>query len=283
MSPSIFQPDLLTGKVAIVTGGGTGIGVAIARTLLHMGATVVLASRKPSNIEPAAEGLSAEFGREVHAIPCDIRDRERVRAFVGEVIERLGRIDVLVNNGGGQFMAPAETISDRGWDAVVATNLTGTWTMVRAVADQWMLKHGGSIVNITMLTKRGFPGMAHSVAARAGVDAMSRTLAVEWAPYGVRINCVEPGIIASSGLLNYPAGLELAHAIQAEIPMKRLGTCDEVASMVGFLASPAAAYTTGQTFIVDGGRTLWGHTWAVPDKPLPDVVIPVEPWQEGSD
>ncbi len=177
-------------------------------------------------------------------------------------------------------MAPAETISDKGWDAVIATNLTGTWTMTRAVADQWMLKNGGSIVNISMLTKRGFPGMAHSVASRAGVDAMSRTLAVEWAPYGVRVNCVEPGIIASTGLLKYPAGIEIAHAVQAEIPMKRLGTCEEVANTVSFLASPASAYTTGQTFIIDGGRTLWGHTWTLPEVELPEVKIPLEPWME---
>lgn len=281
MSRPTFQPDLLEGRVAVVTGGGTGIGIAIARTLGQMGATLVICSRKASNIEPAAEGLSEELGREVMGLTCDIRDREGVRAFVAEVIERLGRVDILVNNGGGQFLAPAETISDKGWDAVVATNLTGTWTMTRAVADQWMLKHGGCIVNITMLTRRGFPGMAHSVAARAGVDAMSRTLAVEWAPMGIRVNCVEPGIIASSGLLRYPAGRDMAHAIQAEIPMKRLGTCKEVADLVGYLASPAAAYITGQTLVVDGGRTLWGHTWTLPETELPEVEIPLEPWQQG--
>jgi len=280
MPPSIFQPDLLENKVAIVTGGGTGIGIAIARALGHMGATVVIASRKAKNIEPAAAGLSEELGREVIGLTCDIRDRERVRAFVGEVLERTGRIDVLVNNGGGQFMAPAETISDRGWDAVIATNLTGTWTLSRAVADQWMLANGGAIINITMLTQRGFPGMAHSVSARAGVDAMTRTLAVEWAPYGIRLNCVEPGIIASSGMLNYPGGRELAYEMQREIPMKRLGSCQEVAWQVAFLASPAGAYTTGQTFIVDGGRTLWGNTWAIPETEPPPVDIRLEPWQE---
>ena len=135
-----------------------------------------------------------------------------------------------------------------------------------------------------MLTQRGFPGMAHSVAARSGVEAMTRTLAVEWAGRGVLVNAVQPGIIASSGLRNYPAGIVLAQETQREIPLKRLGSCEEIAWMVAFLAGPAGAYITGQTLIVDGGRTLWGRTWPLPDpEPLPEVVLPTNPWEEEGD
>ena len=281
MSSRIFRDDLLTGEVAVVTGGGTGIGAFIAWELGRLGAEVVIASRKASHITPAAAALSAELGREVMGCVCDIRDRDSTAALVAAVLEKHGRIDVLINNGGGQFMSPAQRISPRGWDAVLATNLTGTWNLTRAVADAWMLAHGGRIINITMLTRRGFPGMAHSVAARSGVEAMTRTLAVEWASAGIRINCVQPGIIASSGMRSYPDGVNLARQLQAEIPLKRLGRGGEIAWMVALLAGPAGGYITGQVITVDGGRELWGKTWPVPDPPaLPEVVLDTLPWED---
>lgn len=278
---TLFRDDVLEGKVALVTGGGTGIGAAIARELGQQGATVVIASRKAANIEPAAAGLSEELGREVKGFICDIRDRDAVSRLVADTLAAHGRLDILVNNGGGQFMAPAETITPRGWDAVIATNLTGTWNLTRAAYDAWMGEHGGRVVNITMLTERGFPGMVHSVAARSGVEAMTRTLAVEWAGRNVLVNAVQPGVIASSGLRNYPAGLMLARETQREIPLKRLGSCEEVAWLVAFLAGPAGAYITGQTLIMDGGRTLWGRTWPLPDpEPIPEVVLPTNSWEQ---
>lgn len=281
MHSRIFRDDLLAGQVALVTGGGTGIGAAIARELATLGATVVIASRKAANVEPAAAGLSRETGRTVEGEVCDIRDRDAVAGLVARVMERHGRVDVLVNNGGGQFLSPAEGIPAKGFDAVVATNLTGTWNLTRAVADAWMLTHGGLIVNITMLTRRTFPGMAHSVAARAGVEAMARTLAVEWASRGIRVNNVAPGLIASSGLRNYPQGLDMIRQVQRSIPMKRLGSCDDVAWLVAYLASPAGAYVTGQTWTVDGGKELWGDWWPVPDpEELPEVEIPKASWEE---
>lgn len=287
MSPrlsSLFRPDLLAGQVALVTGGGTGIGAAIARELGALGADIVIASRKASNIEPAAGGLSKELGRPVTGLTVDIRDRDSVDAVVRTTMERHGRVDLLVNNGGGQFLAPAESITPKGFDAVVQTNLTGTWNLTRAVADAWMLQNGGRVVNITMLTSRGFGGMAHSVAARAGVEAMTRTLAVEWAPRGILVNAVAPGYIASSGLERYPAGLAWAKQLQGAVPLKRLGTCEEVAWLVAFLASPGGAYITGQTLTVCGGRSLWGDHWPLPDPdPLPDIQIPVEPWASGEE
>lgn len=281
MTSRIFRDDLLAGQVALITGGGTGIGAAIAREVGKLGATVVIASRKAEHIEPAAAGLSREIGRPVHGEILDIRDRAAIGAGVSRVLQAHGRIDLLVNNGGGQFFAPAEAITPNGWDAVVATNLTGTWNATRAVADAWMLANGGAIVNITMLAKRTFPGMAHSHAARAGVEALTRTLAVEWAPRNIRVNCVAPGYVASSGLRRYPAGLGLVEKMQQMVPMKRLATCEEIAWWVTFLATPAGAYVTGQTLTVDGGKELWGDYWPIPDPPdLGPVVVPREPWEE---
>jgi len=281
MTSRLFRSDMLRGKVVLITGGGTGIGAAIAREVGHAGATVVIASRKAEHIEPAAAGLSEEIGRKVHGVVCNIRDRDAVTACVEEVVGTAGSLDVLVNNGGGQFLSPAEQIRPKGWDAVIETNLTGTWNMTRAAADAWMLKNGGRVVNITMLTNRGFPGMTHSVASRAGVEAMTRSLSVEWAAKGIQLNCVQPGIIASNGMRNYPAGQQMAEAYQSEVPAKRLGTCEEVAWMVAFLAGPGGAYITGQILTVDGGRSLWGRTWPIPDPDvMPEVVLPVEPWEQ---
>jgi len=246
-----------------------------------MGARVAIGSRKQERIARAADGLSEELGQTVHGVTCDIRDRSSVSEAVASTIEHLGRLDILVNNGGGQFMSPAEAIRPKGWDAVVATNLTGTWNLTRAAADAWLLEHGGRVINITMLTTRGFPGMAHSVSARAGVEAMSRTLAVEWAPRGVTVNCVQPGIIATPGMRQYPFWEEVVKHAARSTPAKRLGTASEVAGLVGFLASPAGAFVTGQVMAVDGGRSLWGDGWPLSDpEPFPEVVIPDEPWEQ---
>jgi NAD(P)-dependent dehydrogenase (short-subunit alcohol dehydrogenase family) len=270
----VFRDGLLDGRVAVVTGGGTGIGAAIARELLALGAKVTIASRKESNVRPAAQHLGC--GWQV----CDVRDRDAVKRMVDATMGEHGRIDVLVNNGGGQFFSPAENITPNGWDAVVATNLTGQWNVTRAVADAWMLQHGGRIVSITMLAARNFGGMTHSVAARAGVEAMTRNLAVEWAGRGITVNAVAPGYIASSGLARYPAGLEFAKQMQSHVPMKRLGTCDDVAHMVAYLVGPGGDYVTGQTINVCGGRSIWGDHWPLPDpEPLPEVVVPKEPWE----
>jgi citronellol/citronellal dehydrogenase len=273
----IFRDDLFEGKVCLVTGGGTGIGAATARELAHLGATVVIASRKPEHIEPAAAGLSRQVSRTVHGDTVDIRDRASIDGLVGRTLERHGRVDLLVNNGGGQFFAPAETISPNGWNAVIATNLTGTWAMTQAVANAWMLEHGGSVVNVTMLTKRGFPGMTHSVAARAGVEAMTRNLAIEWAARNVQVNAIAPGLIASSGMRTYPSWQDLVARMVTTVPMKRYGTVDDVAWLVAYLASPAGSYITGQTLVVDGGKELWGDWWPIPD---PDPAVPVELQQE---
>jgi citronellol/citronellal dehydrogenase len=284
MSHPIFKSDLFKDKIALVTGGGTGIGAEIAYQFAILGAKVIIASRKEEKLQRAAQGLSDLTKGDVTGIACDIRDRESVDSLVQTVVNTHGKIDILVNNGGGQFMSSAEHIRPKGWDSVVATNLTGTWNLTQRVAQVSMLKTGGSIINITMLTHRGFPGMAHSVAARAGIEALTQTLSIEWALKGIRINCIQPGIIASSGMRNYPHGELIAAQTRPEIPMKRLGTCSEVAQLALFLASDSASYITGQIWAIDGGRSLWGRQWPLPNpKEMEPVVIPTWPWEENSD
>ena len=282
MTSRIFRDDLLQDAVAIVTGGGSGIGSAIAREMGFAGAKVVIASRKEDRIQAAAKGLSKELGRPVHGFAADIRNRDDVAQLVDYALQTFGRIDVLVNNGGGQFFSPAHAITPNGWDAVVATNLTGTWNMTQAVANGWMLENGGGkIINITMNTLRGFPGMAHSCAARSGVEGMTKTLAIEWAFANIQVNCIQPGVIASSGLRNYPDPEALVAKAQKAIPAKRLGTVEEIAWTTTWLSSLAGNYITGQIFTVDGGRELWGELWPIPDPdPMPSWSIPVEPWEK---
>ena len=277
----IFQENLLRGKVALVTGGGTGIGASIAYLFSSLGARVIIASRKQEKIEKAAKGLTEMTNNTVTPMVCNIRDREQIKDVTASIMNDFGAIDILVNNGGGQFMSPAEYIREKGWDAVLATNLTGTWDLSKAVAKAHMLKSGGSIINITMLTDRGFPGMAHSCAARAGVEGLTKTLAVEWATRGITVNAIQPGIIASNGMKNYPGWEGIANQVRSDIPMKRLGHCDDIANIVAFLASPAGRYITGQVWAVDGGRNLWGKTWPIPDpKELEPVDIQTWPWEE---
>lgn len=254
---SIFRARLFDERVIVVSGGGTGIGRAIARELAALGAHVVLCSRSPKHFERTRDEIVAEGGKAA-AIFCNIRDPESVEAFWAEVAREHERVDGLVNNGGGQFLSPAEAITPKGWNAVVETNLTGTFYMSRGALDAGMRTHGGAIVNIVMEMWRGFPGMAHSGAARAGVVNLTQTLALEWAQYGVRVNAVAPGIINSSGLKRYPEAIQAQLAgIAKEVPAQRMGSESEIASAVTFLLSPAATFISGTTLKVDGAGSLY--------------------------
>jgi citronellol/citronellal dehydrogenase len=194
----------------------------------------------------------------VTALACNIRDPEAVNAFFAEVVQRHGHVDALVNNAGGQFVSPAEAISPKGWQAVVETNLTGTWYMSRAALDASMREHGGAIVSIVMENWRGSPGVAHSGAARAGVMNLTQSLALEWAAYGVRVNAVAPGLIDSSGLKQYPEPVQAQlAAVARDVPAGRMGTESEVAAAVLFLLSPAATFISGTTLKVDGAGSLY--------------------------
>jgi len=259
-SQRVFAPNIFAGRVAIVTGGGSGIGLAAARQFVQLGARVAICGRTL----PKLDAARAELGdANVLAATCDIREPAQVESFVGNVIDKLGRIDILVNNAGGQFPSPAQLISTNGFLAVVRNNLVGTFTMSREVATKWMIGNGGGrVVNVTANTYRGFPGMAHTGAARAGVENLTMTLAVEWAQFGILVSAVAPGIVKSTGTAQYP--LQLIERGIAETPLKRAATCDEIAAAIVFLASPAAQYITGATLRIDGGQSLWGHTWEIP-------------------
>ena len=265
MYNSIFRPDLFAGQTIIVTGGGTGIGRAIAHELASLGAHVVVAARKEENLTRVREEITAAGGSASQYL-CNIRDEAQVIALFAQVLAERGRIDGVVNNGGGQFLSPAEHISRNGWHAVVETNLNGTFWMCREAFNQWMGEHGGAIVNIVSDMWRGFPGMAHSGAARAGVVNLTQTLAVEWAKAGVRVNAVAPGLIRSSGLMNYGDAMQpiIEQMVQHQ-PTKRMGSEGEVAAAVVFLLSPAAAYISGDTLRVDGAGSLWRHAWEIED------------------
>ncbi len=263
MVDTIFRDGMFEGEVAIVTGGGTGIGLAVARELGRLGAKIAICGRRPEPLAAAVKSLESE-GVEAFSRPTDIRKPEDVEAFVDAVKERFGRIDILVNNAGGQFPTPAQHLVPKGFEAVVRNNLLGTWTMTHAVANRAMIPaKRGRIVNITAQVTRGFPGMIHTGAARAGVENATKTLAVEWACHGIRVNAVAPGVIKTSGTAQYPP--ELMESSRKAIPLKRLGGEKEVSHLIVYLCSRAADYVTGQVFIIDGGQSLWSSGWPIDD------------------
>lgn len=270
---TIFRPGLFEGHVAIVTGGGSGIGFATALSLGELGAKVAICGRKEDKLVPAADKLRAA-GVEVFWKTCDIREPEQVAAFVDASGEALGRTTILVNNAGGQFPTFAETLPPKGWEAVIRNNLNGTFFMTSAVANKHLLPgKRGRVVNVIANIARGFPGMVHTGAARAGVENLTKTLAVEWAQHNVQVNAVAPGIIKTTGTNQYPP--ELVEQSRTRTPMKRLGTAGEVAELIVYLASDAAWFVTGATFAIDGGASLWGDNWPVPDGPFgePPAVV----------
>jgi citronellol/citronellal dehydrogenase len=253
---SIFKSDLFAGQVHVVTGGGSGIGRCIAHELVSLGAEVVLVGRKLEKLERVQAEL-AEAGGRAYVEALDIRDEPAVHGCIGRIVARSGRIHGLVNNAGGQFPSPLESISKRGFEAVVATNLTGGFLMAREVYLASMRDHGGAIVNMVADMWNGMPGMGHSGAARAGMVNLTKTAAFEWAGRGVRVNAVAPGYIASSGLDQYPEPMrQLILQLKDHVPLGRIGLEAEISSATCFLLSPAAAFITGITLPIDGGAPL---------------------------
>jgi citronellol/citronellal dehydrogenase len=245
---SPLAPDANAGKVALVTGGGTGIGRATAFELARTGAKVVVCGRRA---EPLEE-MQAELGEDCLAVPTDVREPEQVAALVDGALERFARIDVLVNNAGGQFLAPAEEISLKGWRAVHRLAVDAVWDLTRTVAERSMIPNkDGVVVFIGFSPRRGMAEMAHAAAARAAIENLAGSLALEWSAHGIRAVCVALGNIATEGLDGY--GLERVAEWEREVPLGRLGTPEEAAALIAFLASPGGGYVTGTTVVMDGG------------------------------
>jgi citronellol/citronellal dehydrogenase len=250
---SVFRPGLFEGRVVLVTGGGTGLGRCTAHELASLGAQVVIAARRQEPLDRTAAEI-AEAGGRCSTATVNIRDERAVEALIATVLERHGRLDGLVNNAGGQFVAPLAEMSPNGWRTVIDLNLNGTYLMSRAAYRAWMKDHGGAIVNMLADIWTGYPGMGHMSAARAGIENMTFTMSMEWARSDVRVNCVAPGTILSNGMLTYTPDVQQRTADDATLqPAARLGTESEVSAAIVFLLSPAAAFITGETLKVDGG------------------------------
>jgi citronellol/citronellal dehydrogenase len=257
---SIFRPDLFDGQTILITGGGTGIGRCTAHEFAALGAQVLIGGRRKEPLDETA-GEIAAAGGVAHTFQMDIRDDEQVDATIASLVAEHGPIHGLFNNAGGQFVSTADKMSAKGWRAVIDLNLNGTFVVSTAVFRHSMEEHGGSVVNMLADIWNGYPGMSHMSAARAGIENLSISLAMEWAASGVRVNCVAPGTILSSGVLTYPIEVQRRTATEGrDLVSARLGTESEVSAAIVYLMSPAAAYITGDTIKVDGGeRFKKGH------------------------
>lgn len=255
----IFAGDLLAERVCLVSGAGSGIGRETAFELARLGATVVGCGRRTGPLEETQEAIEATGG-EAYAASADIRDEDAVEALIDDVLERYGRLDLLVNNAGGQFLAPAESINAKGFRAVTELNLQGTWNMTRAAAAKAFIPHGGGkVVSVTLSPHSGMPGIVHSSAARAAVENMTRTLAIEWSRFGIKLCAVAPGQIATDAFMtNYPT---IVDDVAATIPLGRLGRPEEVAWLIAYLASPAGDFFSGSVLTLDGARDNWFGSW----------------------
>ena len=258
MGSEIFRPGLLDGQVALVSGGGSGLGRRTAIELTALGARVVVCGRRAEPLEETV-GLCTE-GR-AGAQVCDIREEDQVAALVDGVLERHGQIDVLLNNAGGQFLTPAEDITPKGFRTVIRLNVEGTWLMTHAVAAKAMIPAGGGkIVNVTISPHNGLPGMAHSSAARAAVESLTRVLSIEWSRYGIKLNSIAAGQFGTETLrTKYPQAV--VEHLEQTIPLGRLGTEEEFAWAVAYLASPAGDFYSGSVITMDGARDNWFGSW----------------------
>lgn len=258
--PTAFRSDLFAGKIALVCGGGSGIGRATALLFARLGATVVITGRTQEKLD-AVVAYARTKGASMHGFAAQLREHVNVVALFERIEKEVGVVDLLVNSAGGQFPQEAIDYSPKGWNAVISNNLNSTWFVMQRAAQRWRdLGHrGGSIVNVIVVLERGMPGVAHTQAARAGIVGAMRTVAVEWAPLGIRVNCVAPGLTASEGLDVYPA--EAVAEFPRANPLKRPGSTMEIAETCVFLSAPTASFVTGEVLTVDGGGKLWGELW----------------------
>jgi citronellol/citronellal dehydrogenase len=256
----IFRDGLLDGQVCLVSGAGSGLGRETALELARLGAIVVGCGRRPDPLRETAD-LAAGLGGSFEHEAMDIRDEDAVERLVDGVLERHGRLDVLVNNAGGQFLAPAESISPKGFRTVTELNVQGTWLMTHAAATKAFIpQRGGKVLSVTLSPHHGMPGMVHSGAARAAVENMMRTLAVEWARFGVRTCALAAGqFMTETMMTKYPQAV--VDNLERSIPLGRAGRAEEIAWLVAYLASPAGDFVSGTTITIDGARDNWAGPW----------------------
>ncbi len=258
--PLAFRADLLAGQTFLISGGGSGIGRAIAYACVRLGADVMICGRRAEKLEETARGIRLHLKRDIGTMPMSIRDPDAVASLIEATYARFGRLDTLVNNAGGQYPQAAIDFSVKGWLAVIDTNLNGTWYMMQSAARRWQAEgRPGNIVNIVAMVWRGMPQVAHTCAARAGVIYLSKTVSTEWAPLKIRVNCVAPGSIDSEGLNVYErADAEL---FKYSNPLHELGDVLDIAQAVVYLSAPTAKFITGEVLVVDGGNNQFGDVW----------------------
>jgi peroxisomal 2,4-dienoyl-CoA reductase len=261
---SVFRPDLLAGKVAFVTGGGSGICKGIAAAYLAHGARVAIVSRKLDRLEESAKELAAASGGECLAVQADVRDPKAVEAALDATIARFGALDVVVNGAAGNFLAPAAQLSYNGFRTVMEIDALGTWNVSRAAFEKRLRDHGGNILNISAtLHYAATPLQVHASAAKAAVDAVTRSLALEWGSLGIRVNGIAPGPIDETEGMTRLAPGDVRAKMERAIPLGRFGRIDEIASLAVFLVSPAASYVHGATVVADGGAWLGASSLAM--------------------
>ena len=248
----------MQGKAAIVTGSTKGIGLGIARVFAQEGAMITVVSRGERG-EETVEELRQLGAADAFFVATDVRSSQMIQAMIAQTVERFGRLDVLVNNAGGQYVAAARDITNKGFEAVIRNNLIGSWQMTRAAAEHFMYDNGGSIVFVTAISRTALTGFTHTAAARAGVTGMMKTLAAEWGEYGIRLNCVAPGTIKTEALGRYPIPPERWKQLNRSV-LNRMGMAEDIAGTIIFLASRLGNFITGEDVYVDGGETLhMGH------------------------
>jgi len=258
VAPMVYADDLFKDQVVLVSGGAGGIGLAACVLFGRLGATIVSCSRSPEKMA-WLESTLGKLNIPCFTQPMTIRDPQKATDLMAAVWDRYGRLDVLVNNAGGQFAAPALEISPNGWNAVIDTNLNGSWYMTQAAARQWSeRKQSGCVINVVAVPEMCSSGIPHTVAARAAEIQLSKALSVEWGPNNIRVNCVAVGVVESPGLAHYP---ETARPSFDHNPMRRMGSVQDVAHALAYLAAPTGNFVNGTVLTVDGGAANWGEYW----------------------
>jgi citronellol/citronellal dehydrogenase len=264
--PTVYRDDLLKGQTVLISGGGSGMGKAMAFLMARLGANIVICGRKAEKLEAAQDSMEKLLGVRPMAVPMTIRDPDMVEHMMDQIIQKHGGLDTLINNAGGQFPQDAIDFSRKGWLAVVDLNLNGTWWMMQEAAKRWIAqKRAGSIVNIVATIERGMPQAAHTCAARAGVIYLSKTLSTEWAPHNIRVNCIAPGIVETEGFAVYPE--EALKRFHLANPMKKRGDAWDIAEAAVYMTASTGKFITGEVLTLDGGQNQWGVNWpaGIPD------------------